>query len=307
MVFFTPLMRPFVAFIALTGFCLAAPAAFAMGLMIEPAAAHCGHPAPKLIEPPPAAAKRLAGSAVAQGQRDIAWAWLGSPTLRYPHTALGSPTHAGSLHVLLAKGGAELVLELPLNRVFEDLQVRLYDIDQDGSDEVVVVESDALKGAALVVFGVRQGQLKELARSPFAGSTFRWLNPVGMADFDGDGKLDLAAVITPHIGGRLTFYRYAPPHLLPFASASDVSNHRMGASEQQLAAISVQSGKRPAVIVPDMSLRALYVLRWGTQGAWQEIDKPLPLPARAERITPLAGGACLLLADQSWWRVTTTH
>ena len=290
----------------------------AMGLQLEQSVSECGMVKSLQASPPLAAHQRIAGSTAVQGKQDIAWTWLGSPTVRYPHTALGSITHAGSLHVLLASGGAQLSLTLPLHRVFEDLSVRLIDLDKDGRDEVVVVESDALRGAALVVFGVHTGRLVELARSPFAGSTFRWLNPVGAADFDGDGRTDLAAVVTPHIGGRLTFYHYQPPRLTPYASASDVSNHRMGSPEQQLAVVLPQSqtGQRPAVIVPDMNLKALYVLRWagsGERGSWQEIETPLPLPARAERLLPLIDakndvvGACALLADRTWWRVVFMH
>jgi hypothetical protein len=295
----------------------------AMGLRVDQAPPNCGVALPAPGEPPLAAAQRLAGSKVAQGQSNIAWAWLGSPTARYPHTALGSRYHAGSLHVLLARSAGntgppvEVAYHLPLTRVFEDLLVRLVDLDQDGRDEVIVVEADALRGASVLVLGlVGTGDaqtLVELARSPPAGSTFRWLNPVGIADFDGDGKLDVAAVITPHIGGELTLYHYAPPKLVPYAKAFDTSNHLMGATEQQLSVVLQKPGQRPTVIVPDMSLKALHALRWeGTaaSGKFKELADVVALPARIERITRLPdapGAVCLLLADATWRRVALLH
>ena len=289
----------------------------AMGLILEPAQAHCGKTEPVVVAAPLAAAKRLAGSQVVQGQRNIAWVWLGSPTERYPHTALGSRTHAGSIHVLTAvPGGAfqEIIYRLPINRVFEDLTPRLVDIDQDGRDEIIVIEADVLRGASVVVLGLEDSlngkNLKELARSPPAGSTFRWLNPVGVADFDGDGKQDVAAVITPHIGGVLTLYHYRPPQLVPYASAMDTSNHLMGSPEQQLSAIIHQPGQRPTIIVPDMSLKALHALRWegsGVTAKFKELANVTPLPARVQRINLMPdtpGSACILLADNIWRRVT---
>jgi FG-GAP-like repeat len=284
-----------------------ASTAHAMGLMLEPSAPQCGLPAHAQPEPPPATAKRLVGSRAVQGSKDIAWAWLGTPTLRYPHTALGSATHAATLHVQMGNGtGAakELVYTLPLHKVFEDLTVRLVDLDGDGRDEIIVVESDAVRGSATVVLGVRAKSLVELARSPYAGSTFLWLNPVGAADFDGDGKLDIASVITPHIGGTLTLYHYKPPKLEPFARAMDVSNHRMGDPEQDVAVIVELPGSRPTVIVPDMSLKALHALRWVEPGQWKELADAMALPARVQRMTSAPGGACVLLANGAWWRVT---
>jgi hypothetical protein len=282
-------------------------AAHAMGLMVQPSAPHCGLPVLEQPAPPVAAAKRLAGSQAIRGSKDIAWAWLGTPTLRYPHKALGSATHAATLHVQMAIGTdalKELVHTLPLNKVFEDLTVRLVDLDGDGRDEIIVVQSDAVHGSATVVLGVRAKRLVELARSAYAGSTFLWLNPVGAADFDGDGKLDIASVITPHIGGTLTLYHYKPPQLEPFARAMDISNHRMGDPEQDVAVVVELPGTRPTVIVPDMSLKALHALRWVEPGQWKELADVMPLPARVQRMTSAPGGACVLLANSSWWRVT---
>jgi hypothetical protein len=81
------------------------------------------------------------------------------------------------VHVLAAApAGAqqEIIYRLPINRVFEDLTLRLADIDQDGRDEIIVIESDVLRGASVVVLGLEDAPngktLKEKARSPPACS-----------------------------------------------------------------------------------------------------------------------------------------
>ena len=298
---------------------LANEVALEVMLKLEPATAQCGVPAAPARGVPAAARQRLPQSEAVHGSRDIAWAWLGSPTSRYPHAAFGSPVHAGSLHVLVADtSGAQqqqqLTLTLPAQRVFEARVPRLVDMDGDGRDEIILVEADTARGAALVVFGLRAAAgaapgtpaglaLVELARSPSLGTAFRWLNPAGFADFDGDGQLDIASVTTPHIGGVLTLYHFRPPQLLPFARAADVSNHRFGSLEQRLSVVVEQPGRRPTVLVPDMQHTALQALRWDAPGQWSRLEDPVPLRARIERMTPLAGGACVLLADASWWRV----
>ncbi|MBC7918556.1 MAG: VCBS repeat-containing protein [Rhodoferax sp.] len=188
--------------------------------------------------------------------------------------------------------------------MFEDRVPRLADLDGDGRDEIILVEADVVNGAALVVYGLKNGAIAELARGPYAGSSFRWLNPVGVADFDGDGLLDLASVTTPHIGGILTLHHYRPPRLEPYARATDVSNHRMGELEQQLAVIVAHSSNRPTILIPNMQLMAIQALRWDVPGQLTELAHTLVLPARVARITPMPGGGCLRLTDGSWWRVT---
>jgi hypothetical protein len=293
-----------------------------MDLSLRPSQANCGAQMARAPQLPAASQQRLENSSVVSGTRNIVWAWFGSPTIRYPHRSLGAFSHAASVHVLMrtATGALEQVdYILPNDRVFEDLLPRLVDLDGDGQDELILIESSNSKGAALVVLGVQRDapsgladkadnknyRIQELARSPSAGGYFRWLNPVGATDFNGDGKLDLAAIITPHIGGVLTLYQYQPPNLVVFASLTDVSNHRMGQVEQRLAVIVPAAGQqtRPTIIVPDMGLKALYALRWTVKGGWQEIDKVKALPATVSLLLPNKAGACAQLSDGSWWLV----
>jgi hypothetical protein len=297
---------------------LALGSAQALGLQVEAHSQSCPAPArhAQPQEPLPLeAATRIPDSQAIAGGQDIAWVWLGEPTRRYPHGALGSPVHAGSVSARVRwRQGAWQTVEhrLSLNRVFEDRVPRLIDLDRDGRDEIVLIEADTLRGAALVVLGVDTSpdgpRLVERARSPFVGSSFRWLNPVGVADFDGDGHLDLSSVTTPHIGGVLLLHHYRPPALVPFARALDVSNHRMGALEQELAVIvpgsPAPAAERPTVILPDMTRRALHALRWDAPGQWTRIAESVPLPGLVERLTPLPGGACAVLANGSALRVS---
>jgi hypothetical protein len=291
--------------------------ATAMGLTVAPQAQSCSpieRASHRQQAQPAEAQQRIPESQVVAGQHDLAWVWLGSPTRRYPHGALGSPVHAGSVHaqVKARSGGWQIVeLTLPLNRVYEDRVPRIVDLDRDGREEILLIEADALRGASLVVLGIDPTQdkprLVELARGPYAGSTFRWLNPVGVADFDGDGQLDLATVTTPHIGGVLQLLHFRPPALVPFARALDVSNHRMGALEQDLAVIVMQPDQRPTIVLPDMTRRALHALRWDAPGQWAELADLKPLPGLIERLTPQPQGACATLADGRAMRITLTH
>lgn len=311
-----------------------ASAGLAADLRAWPSQPLCDERPAEVGEPPAAAQQRLPQSQAAQGRRDIAWAWLASPSNEYAHAALGSTVHAGSLQVQAAPsaGGTLHDYLLPTGRVFEDRVPRLVDLDGDGRDEIILVESDQKLGSAVVVLGLKQQiggsglVLSEIARSPFVGQPFRWMNPVGTADFDGDGRLEIVSVVTPHVGGLLTLYRYAPPLLVPLAQTADVSNHRIGTVEQQMAAIvkPTTPGAGPAVVISDMGFRKLRSLRWkagatraasaGTlptvdavmEGSWEDASPKLTLRSPLLRMTPLPGGACMQLQDASWWRVTFT-
>jgi hypothetical protein len=70
-------------------------------------------------------------SRVVRGNRDIAVAWLAGPTDRYRHGVLGDDLEATRL-VVETRSGKRLQVDLPLRRVFEDLEPRLADVDGNG-------------------------------------------------------------------------------------------------------------------------------------------------------------------------------
>lgn len=164
---------------------------------------------------------------VAQGNKNISKAWLISPTQRYRHFVQGSQYEAAGLRVALADGQV-VTLMLDEAHVFEDRQPRLADLDGDGRDEVVVVLSSVTKGASLAAYSVINGALKMTAQTPFIGRPNRWLNPAGIADFDGDGRMDVALVAMPHLAKRLELWSLSNGNFVRWGAFDGYSNHRNG-------------------------------------------------------------------------------
>ncbi|MGH8618555.1 MAG: FG-GAP repeat domain-containing protein [Burkholderiales bacterium] len=237
------------------------------------------------------------------GRRDIAAAWFTEPTDRYQHGALGDFIEAATLKVRLRQG-TELRFTLADDSVFEDLEPRLADLDGDGRDEVLVVRSNPRTGAALAVFGVREGRLALLAEAAPIGRGNRWLNPVGVADLDGDGSPEIAVVLTPHIGGTLVVYRYTGSALQERARLSGFSNHALGSHALSGAAIVDADGDgRMDLVVPSADRRVIRVIAFD-DGKLREIAA-VPLPAAAAgNITTEARGVTVPLADGRRARIT---
>ena len=115
--------------------------------------------------PTPAAAGeqrpgQLPGSRITRGAGNIAAVWLAGPTSRYAHGVLGDSIEASRLMVQ-TDSGATLVLELPPSRVFEDLQPRLVDLNNDGVISILVVETDTKRGASLAVYTLEDERIVE--------------------------------------------------------------------------------------------------------------------------------------------------
>lgn len=164
----------------------------------------------------------LASFAMRAGAESITAARYADPVDRYGHFALGRPHEYGRL-VASTDAGRRLELALPQDEVFEDLQPRLIRLAAGAPQEVLAIASHRERGSRLVVIGVKSGRIEISAESPAIGTPNRWLNPVGIADLDGDGRAEIAAVITPHIGGTLKVYRRDRRHLVEIAALEGFS------------------------------------------------------------------------------------
>lgn len=215
---------------------------------------------------PPRPAERrpvmLPDGLVTRGLRNIAAAWLVGPTSRYVHGVLGDAIEAEGIAVETADG-RRLELRLPADSVFEDRYPRLADIDGDGDDEILVVRSYLDRGSALAVVKVKANGLAIVAETPALGRPNRWLNPVGAADFDGDGRIEVALVETPHIGGVLKLYRWQGGRLAPVVSLPGVSNHAIGSRALTLSAVlDANRDGVPDLLIPDRSRHRLLILAY---------------------------------------------
>jgi hypothetical protein len=159
---------------------------------------------------------------------------LNNPTDRYSHDVLGGIPRWGSLSVTALAcdacrdGSIGARLHLPEHLVFEDIGARLWDVTGDGIPEVVVVESHVQKGAQLSVYHIVRGKLRTLASTDFIGQSNRWLAPLGVGDFNGDGRPDIAYVDRPHLAREVVIVTIEGDRLAEIARIKGFTNHRIG-------------------------------------------------------------------------------
>ena len=161
-----------------------------------------------------------AHAAAAQQITDASYA---DPTTRYAHGVLGDAVEWGALR-LTVSDGTRIKITLPETLVFEDTAPRLADLDGDGAPEVIVVESSLDRGARLAVYGAKG----RIAATPHIGQRNRWLAPVGVADLDGDGRVEIAYIDRPHLAKTLRIWRYVDGTLRHVADHPGLTNHKIG-------------------------------------------------------------------------------
>ena len=137
-------------------------------------------------------------------------------------------------------------------------------------------ETDLALGASLAVYGPsRQARTP----TPFIGQPNRWLAPAGIADFDGDGRVEIAYVDRPHLLGELVFVRLEGDRLVETARLPGLTNHRIG--DDFISGGVRDCGQGPELI---LAIEGLDPDRCGVRDG-QAIDLG-PLPAEGLTIPP---------------------
>ncbi|NJS40208.1 MAG: VCBS repeat-containing protein [Rhodobacteraceae bacterium] len=153
------------------------------------------------------------------------------PTDHYAHAVLGDALEWGGLALTVDtcppcadRRLMALTITLPPDRVFEDITARVVDVTGDGLAEVVVVETHLQNGASLAVYDAYGRRIA----TPFIGQSNRWLAPAGVADFDGDGRVEIAYIDRPHLLKDLVFVRLEGDRLVETLRLPGLTNHRIG-------------------------------------------------------------------------------
>lgn len=178
-----------------------------------------------------AMAKAMPGSTtITRGAFGAGAAWYEQPTAIYGHAIMGNVQDADRLHAVIytSPDCTEYSVEAGPDHVFEDIAPHLVDVDRDGVPEIVAVRSSVTQGAQLAVYQLSRGAMTLLASTPYIGTRFRWLAPIGAADLDGDGAVELAYIDRPHLAKTLRIWRYRDGALTQIAAGGGLTNHRIG-------------------------------------------------------------------------------
>ncbi len=195
---------------------------------------------------------------------DVTAARYTEPTTRYAHGILGDAIEFGAL--VMTVDGAEVTLRLPETHVFEDVAPRLIDIDLDGTHEVMVVETKMTEGARISIYN---GAGELVAATPHIGRSNRWYSPVGAADLDGDGLVEVAFIDRPHLAKTLRVWQYDNGDFTEVAAAADMTNHRIG--EADIAGGIRDCGDGPEMIVATGNWTRLLAVRFDGELAATDI------------------------------------
>jgi hypothetical protein len=189
---------------------------------------------------------------------------------RYDHGVLGDAIEA-TRALWLERHGLDVLreLSLPAPHVFEDIAPRPVLLSgAQGRRGLLTVRSGPDGGQLALVTAdpARPQALRLAALGDTVGGYHRWLAPTT------DGR-HLAAVHTPHIGGVLHVYQPAGERLTRQRLHADVSTHRIGTREIDLA-----TWLQGLLILPSQDGRQMRLLNPATD--WTEL-KAVALPGRA--------------------------
>ncbi|MFT5785260.1 MAG: hypothetical protein ACI9KK_000606 [Ascidiaceihabitans sp.] len=185
--------------------------------------------------------------------QSIASATYTDPTTRYAHGILGDAIEHASLAIELSNG-RKVTISLPRSDVFEDTEPRLIDMDEDGTPEVLVVQSNQRLGAKLAIYD----ETGLVADIPYIGRSNRWLAPLGAADLDGDGAVEVAYIDRPHLAKTLRIWRFEAGELTHVTDLEGFTNHRIG--ERDIAGGIRNCDGKPEIIVASADWTQLWAI-----------------------------------------------
>jgi hypothetical protein len=125
-----------------------------------------------------------------------------------------------------------------------------------------------------------------VATGPAIGRGFRWRHQLVVAPFGPAGELELADILTPHIGGVVEFYQLAGNRLEIVAQVPGFSSHVLGSRNLDMALAGDLDGDgQVELLVPNQIRANLGAIRRSDAGA----EVAWSVPVGGTLITNLAG------------------
>ena len=99
-----------------------------------------------------------------------------------------------------------------------------------------------------------------IAATPYIGRSNRWLASIGIADFNGDGDIDIAYIDRPHLAKTLRVRTHKNGKLTEAANITGLSNHRIG--DSFISGGIRTCGETPEMITADAAWKSIISTRF---------------------------------------------
>ena len=190
---------------------------------------------------------------------------------RYVHGIMGDQLEGATLLILDTKDSQIRVLarvDLPGEDVYEGIAPFWADIDGDGIEDLVTTVSNSTSGSRLRAYLWNESKIKQEVDGPAIGQGNRWQHQLTATALGPNGEIEIADVLTPHIGGTLRFYRFDGSSLNIEASFPSVTTHSIGSRNLDQTATGDFNGDGQAeVLVMSVERDAVIAIQHTQNGA----------------------------------------
>jgi hypothetical protein len=185
-------------------------------------------------------------------------ALLTQPTQRYRHGTLGDEIEAGAV-TLLRQDDLSPIATLTVAAPAVIEQRRVQGFDAAGPFGMLITRSTPTQGAGVEAVALHGDRLVVVAGAPPIGAPDRWLNLFAAS---GDHAY---AVQTPHLGGPFERFTLAGGRLSVARYALDVTNHRVGSRNLDLALLLPPplAGERDVLALPTLDRKQVQLVSCG--------------------------------------------
>lgn len=201
--------------------------------------------------------------------------FLSSPTTKYAHGIAGDDFEAASITLVSSSPYPAVLRTIPIpnGKVVEGISPIWVDINADGQREIIVTVSDAAQGAQILIFS-ESGDL--IAQGQPIGQGYRWRHQIAVAPFGPNGELELADILTPHIGGVVEYFQLKGNELILVAQLSGYTSHVIGSRNLDMAIAGDFDGDGIIeLLLPHQSLNSLALIQRTQDGANVEWEMEL--------------------------------